>query len=160
MFALILRLSAMEVPVVFPPYTAFDLITDRTPKDVIDAISSSVEPRRPAMPMLYGGGKQLSGCIDQNHFRGRRIPKSRNRYLPTIDALVEGYQNGSKVRVKMYDLTIILGFLVAGIFFMVRGGGAPTIVVVLVAIYVLLFTFFNVEVNRAKRILESIVRTP
>ena len=148
----------------FLPYESYEITSSATPEEIMVRLSADIETRPPLFPLFYNGGKSFKGKIDREHFVISRIDRGRNYFLPKIEGTVTGHDTGSKINIMISNKSMIYGLIIAGLLFWTPFGkfqertSVQAGISTLVICYLLLIVFFNVEVNRAKTLVEKIVK--
>lgn len=146
------------------PYESYEITSAAPPEEILAGLRADTEINPPLFPLFYNGGKSFKGNIDGEHFVISRISRGRNYSLPKIEGTVTQHDTGSSIRIVMSNKSIVYGLIIVGFLFWAPLGKfqkripAAEGVLVLAICYLLYIVFFNMEVNRSKKLLERIIK--
>jgi hypothetical protein len=152
------------IKLLFLPYESYEITSSALPEEIMAGLSADTETNPPLFPLFYNGGKSFKGKISREHFVISRIGRGRNYFLPKIEGAVTQHDTGSRINIVISNKSIIYGLIIVGLLFWAPFGKfqermlAPEGISVLAICYLLFIVFFNVEVNRAKKLLGRIIK--
>ena len=151
------------------PFENYEIESPLPPEDLKERFINNIETKMPLFSLFYKGGKKFKGKISEGRFLISRIIQYRNSFLPMIEGLIYPSTSGSKIAITMRLNKFVLGvwILWMAIISLVTLGLLPTILstrkienliplLMLVLGYFLCIIPFNIEVNKAKRLLKDI----
>lgn len=111
---------------------------------------------------FYRGGKSFKGTIGPQSFAISRLARNKYALAPKIEGDVIPQDAGSKIRMTISDKSTIWVVIVFALLYWAPWGklhqrSIQDALESLIVIYVFFIAFFNVEVNRAKKLLETII---
>jgi hypothetical protein len=152
------------------PVKNYEIASPFSSEEVKERLTINTEIKMPLFSLCYSGGKKFTGKIGEDNFLISRIIRYNNSFLPVIEGVIYPSAYGSKIHITMRLNKFVLGFWV----FWMSMVLLVTIVLLqaillkqkfenLIPLLMLLFGYFlciipfNFEVNKAKRILDSII---
>jgi hypothetical protein len=150
----------------FIPYESYEMTSTGSPEQVMARLSAETETDLSLFqtwnPFFYRGGKSFKGTIGPQSFAIFRLSRNKYALAPKIEGDVILQDAGSKIRMTISDKSTIWVIIVFALLYWtpwekLHQRSIQDVFESLIVIYVFFIAFFNVEVNRAKKLLEKII---
>ncbi|HBF38424.1 MAG TPA: hypothetical protein DDW50_14040 [Firmicutes bacterium] len=154
----------------YVPFENFEIESTLSPDEVKERIANHIETNMPLFKLFYSGGKEFKGKIRDDHFLISRIIRYNNSFLPMIEGTIYPNNFGSNIKITMRLHKLVFGFWIVwmAMVFLISLGFLRNLLsspgtISLIPLLMLIFGYFigiipfNIEVNKAKRLLQEIM---